>query len=108
LGDFPSQLGVLPPATFLDWALVVDLCERIEDIEEDHPQKVRGVCLKSRGRRKLLNLECSINYDAYGTSSRALERQGLCCLVWSALCGFGFEGWVFLLFCLGFSFARFS
>jgi hypothetical protein len=46
------------------------LCEGIEDIEEDHPRKVKGVRLKPRGRRELLNLECSINYDAYGTSSR--------------------------------------
>jgi len=31
---------------------------------------VNGVRPKPRGRRELLNLECSINYDAYGTSSR--------------------------------------
>jgi hypothetical protein len=39
-------------------------------IEEDHPREVKGACSNPRGRRELLNLECSINYDTTGTSSR--------------------------------------
>jgi hypothetical protein len=39
-------------------------------IEEDHPWEVKGVCSKTRGRRELLNLECSINYDTAVVSSR--------------------------------------
>lgn len=64
------SLGVFPPAIFLDLALVGDSCEGIEDTEEDHPWKVKGVCPKPKGRGELPNLECSINYDAYGLSSR--------------------------------------
>jgi hypothetical protein len=45
----------------LDWALFGD--EGIEDVLDDTTQKVKG-------RRELLNLECSINYDAKGASSR--------------------------------------
>jgi hypothetical protein len=145
-GDFPYPLRVFSPATPLDWALGCDKdvcpvvgvsCEGIEDktmalltaIEEDHPREVKGVCSKSRGRRELLNLECSINYD---TSARPLgvgkARLTFCsveCFVWvsgqrafgvlwvSGLsdCGvrglFGFCGF-FLLFCLSFCFARSS
>lgn len=40
-----------------------DSCEGIEDTEEDHPRKVNGVRPKPAGRRELLNLECSINYE---------------------------------------------
>jgi hypothetical protein len=37
-------------------------------IENDHIREAKGVC--SRGRRELLNLQNSINYDSTGTSSR--------------------------------------
>ena len=63
-------LGVFPPAIFLDWALVGDSCEGIEDTEGDHPWTVKGVCPKPKGRWELPNLERYINYDAYGSSSR--------------------------------------
>lgn len=53
-------------------------CERNKDhivalltaIKEDHTRVVKGACSKPRGRRELLNQECSINYDTTGTSSR--------------------------------------
>lgn len=70
LRDFPYPSGVFPHATFLDWALVGDSCEGIKDTEEDNPRKVKGVRPKPSNRMKLLNLECSINCDAYDTSSR--------------------------------------
>jgi hypothetical protein len=38
-------------------------------IAEDHVREVKGAWSKSRGRRKLLHLESSINYDI-GVSSR--------------------------------------
>ena len=52
------------------------LCEGNEDhivdllatIGEDHSQEVKGAC--SRGRRGLLNLECSITYETTRASSR--------------------------------------
>ena len=53
-------LWVISPATLLDWALSGD--EEIEDLIQDTPRKVKG-------RRKLLNLECSITYDANRVSS---------------------------------------
>jgi hypothetical protein len=74
-------LGDFPLATLLVWALFGD--EGIEDLIEDIPLKVKG-------RRELLNLECSINYDAKGASSRrgegkarliAFDGFGHCCLV---------------------------
>jgi hypothetical protein len=40
-----------------------DLCEEIDVTLEVTPQKIKG-------RRELLNLECSINHDAKGASSR--------------------------------------
>jgi hypothetical protein len=83
-GDFPYLLGVFPPAMPLDWALGCEdtvmgiSCEGFEDttlvfltaIEEDHHWEVKGVHSKNRGRRELLNLECSINYDIACSSSR--------------------------------------
>jgi hypothetical protein len=93
-------LGDFPLATLLVWALFGD--EGIEDLIEDIPLKVKG-------RRELLNLECSINYDAKGASSRrgegkarliAFDGFGHCCLVGVGVVGFfGQVGlWVFLLF----------
>jgi hypothetical protein len=72
---FFAPLGIFPLFTPLDWALfclkdigpvVGLLCEGNEDqvvalltaIEEDHSRAVKGA--SSRGRRELLNLECSI------------------------------------------------
>jgi hypothetical protein len=54
------------------------LCEGLEDqtvalltaIGEDHSWEVTEAYSKSRGRRELLNLECFINYDTSGVSSR--------------------------------------
>jgi hypothetical protein len=53
----------LSPATRLDWALIGDLFEGIDVTLKVTPQKVKG-------RRELRNLECSINYDVKGASSR--------------------------------------
>jgi hypothetical protein len=39
-------------------------------IEEDLQREVKAACPKTRGRRELLNLECSINYDTACASSR--------------------------------------
>jgi hypothetical protein len=50
-------LWVIPPATRLDWVLMGEPCEGIDVTLEATPQKVKG-------RREVLNLECSINYDA--------------------------------------------
>jgi hypothetical protein len=55
--DFSYPLGDFSPATRLD------LCEGFEDTKVDLPRK-------GKGRRELLNLECSINYDSKGASSR--------------------------------------
>jgi len=46
--------------------------EGIEDLIADTPQKVKG-------RRELLNLEGSINYDAKGTSSRHGDGKAHAC-----------------------------
>ena len=69
---------------------------------EDHSQDVKGVC--SRGRRELINLKCSINYENSGAPSRqgrgtarffSVER-----FVWVLdLRAFGFL-WVFFFFFL--------
>jgi hypothetical protein len=52
-----------------------------------------------KGRRELKNLECSIKYDAKGTSTRrgeaSLSFSSFVCLVSLGLCcfvGFGLEG----------------
>jgi hypothetical protein len=87
--DFPYPLGIFTP---LDWALVC-----IKDVgpvkgvsSEGNVEKpsthvghrrgsfsggTRGLHSKSRGRRELLNLECSINYDTLGASSRRGEGK---------------------------------
>ena len=103
-GDF------CPPITSLDWALfcVKNVCPRVgvscDDqtmalltaIDEDSPWEIKGVCSISRGRRELLNLACSINYENTGVSSRR-GKGGSCFLALSASCGllvfggFGFE-----------------
>jgi hypothetical protein len=59
--SFRTLLSDFPHATMLDWALFGD--EGIEDLIEHTPRKVKG-------RREVLNLECSISYDAKGASSR--------------------------------------
>jgi hypothetical protein len=80
-----DDLGIFPPITPLDWAHscvkdvdpVVGLsCDGYEDptvalliaIEKYHSREVKGAC--SRGKRELLNLECSINYESTSASSR--------------------------------------
>jgi tRNA(His) 5'-end guanylyltransferase len=40
----------------------------LKAIEEDHAREGKGA--SSRGRRELLNLECSINYESTCASSR--------------------------------------
>jgi hypothetical protein len=57
---FPLPFGDFPPATCLDWTLMGDLCKGIGYVTL---QKVKA-------KKRLLYLECSINYDAKGTSSR--------------------------------------
>ncbi len=76
--SLPSRF--FSPATPLDWALfcVQDICpvvgiscEGHEDqtvalltvIEEGHLREEKGACSKSRGKRELLNLECTINFE---------------------------------------------
>jgi hypothetical protein len=39
-------------------------------IEEVHLWEEMGACSNPRGIRELWNLECSINYDSVGASSR--------------------------------------
>jgi hypothetical protein len=68
-GEFLYPLGDFPPATLLDWALFGD--ERIKDLIEDTPRKFKG-------RRELLNLECSINYDAKGASRSGKGKAHSC------------------------------
>jgi hypothetical protein len=103
-GDFPSPLETFPLSLLwigLNFVLricpVVGVsCEKNKDytvalltaIEEDHTRVVKGACSNPRGRRELLNQECSINYDTAGTSSRLWERRGSRFLELSALCGF--------------------
>lgn len=60
---FHTLWVIFPPATLLDWALWGDPSEGIEDRKEAFPWKVKG-------RRELLNIECSINYDSKGASSK--------------------------------------
>lgn len=69
-GEFLCPLGDFPPATLLDWALFGD--EEIEDLIEDIARRVKG-------SRELLNLECSINYDAKGTSSSCGKGKAHAC-----------------------------
>jgi hypothetical protein len=65
-GEFPYPLGDFPPTTLLDWALFGD--EGIEDLIKVSPRKVKG-------GGEPLNLECSINFDAKGASSRRGKRK---------------------------------
>jgi hypothetical protein len=116
-----------PPITLLDWALfcvknvcpmVGVSCEGVEDqtmalltaIDEDSPWEIKRVCFISRGRRELLNLACSINYENTGVGFWSLGVSGLKTffllligLVWCWVV------WVFLLLalvrCFLFSFA---
>jgi hypothetical protein len=60
---FHTLWVIFPPATLLDWPLWGDPCEGIEDTKEAFPWKVKS-------RRELLNIECSINYDSMGASSK--------------------------------------
>lgn len=41
-------------------------------IEEGHLWEEKGACSKSRGKRELLNLECSINYETTGMGKARL------------------------------------
>jgi hypothetical protein len=105
-----------PPITLLDWALfcvknvcpmVGVSCEGVEDqtmalltaIDEDSPWEIKRVCFISRGRRELLNLACSINYENTGVGFWSLGVSGLKTF-------FFFVDWFSLVLgCLGFSFA---
>jgi hypothetical protein len=60
---------------------VGDSCEGIEDTEEDHPRKVKGVRPKPKGRRELLNLECSIARPL-GVGKAKLTLSSVKGLVW--------------------------
>jgi hypothetical protein len=79
-GDFPSPRGFFFPCHSFGLALfcVQDICpvvgiscEGHEDqtvalltvIEEGHLREEKGACSKSRGKRELLNLECTINFE---------------------------------------------
>lgn len=107
-GDFPCSLGDFPHATCLDWALMGDPCKGIDVTLEVTPRK-------GKGRRELINLECSIDYDVKGTSSRLRKSKTHarveCLRRCQALlfCGFWFRGhvrcvilWVVLLYRLSF------
>lgn len=39
-------------------------------IDDDHSREVKGARSKTKGRKELLNLGCSINYDTACVSSR--------------------------------------
>jgi len=67
-GDSPYPLGVLPPDLTLDWELDgdedVDPSLAIQEaIEEDFHRGVKAARSKTKGRRKLLNMVSSINYN---------------------------------------------
>jgi hypothetical protein len=74
-GDSPYPLGVCPPDIALDW-----MSDGVEDenlsvaildaIEEDFHQVKKGVRLKIKGRREVLNLKSSINYGGASVPSR--------------------------------------
>jgi len=42
----------------------------LEAIEEDFHRRVKAACLKTKGRKKVLNLVNSINYSDFSASSR--------------------------------------
>jgi hypothetical protein len=69
-GEFPYFLGDFPPTTRLDWVLFGN--EGIKDVIKDTPQKVKG-------KRELMNLECSINYDVKGASSTHGKAKAHAC-----------------------------
>jgi hypothetical protein len=48
-------------------------------IGEDNLREVKGASSYSKGRRELLNLECSINYDSAGASSRRRKGKAHAC-----------------------------
>jgi hypothetical protein len=90
-GDFPSPLDFFPLSlpwiglcfvlrTFVLWwgshvrGLRIKTVALLTAIGEDHSREEKEAYSKSRGRRELLNLECSINYDTSGASSR--HRKG--------------------------------
>jgi hypothetical protein len=89
------SLGDSLPATYLDLASMDLMGESREGLDVTFEVTSRKV----KGRRELKNLECSIKYDAKGTSTRRGEASllfssfvclvslGLCCFV-----GFGLEG----------------
>jgi hypothetical protein len=115
-GDFPFPMESFPPVTPLDLALFCaeNICPMVgvscegnkeqtvallTTIEEGHPREVKGSCSNPRGRRELLNLECSIKYDTSGASSRSGKHSrahifSVECFVWVSstrvvgVCGF--------------------
>lgn len=57
----------------------------VTEIEEDNSQEITGAC--SRGRGELLNLECSINFDSMGASTRQGKGKASVFLPLNTLCG---------------------
>lgn len=79
-GDSPYPLDVLPPRMALDWE--VDSIEDedpslaiLDAFEEDFLREVKVACPKSKGRRGILNLVSSINYDDASASTCHRKRK---------------------------------
>jgi hypothetical protein len=77
--DSHYPLGVLPPKLTLDWDLNSDedmdpSLAILEAIEEDFHRRVKAARPKTKGRREVLNLVNSINYNDSSTSFR--RRKG--------------------------------
>lgn len=72
--DFPLPLGVCPPDWAVDWELESDECldpslAIFDAIEENFHRGVKAARPKSKGRREVLNLASSINYEDSCASS---------------------------------------
>jgi hypothetical protein len=77
--DSHYPLGVLPPKLTLDWDLNSDedmdpSLAILEAIEEDFHRRFKAARPKTKGRREVLNLVNSINYNDSSTSFR--RRKG--------------------------------
>lgn len=74
-GDSHYPLDVLPPDLALDWELdsnedMDPSLAILEAIEEDFHRRVKAACLKTKGKKEVLNLVSSINYSDIRASSR--------------------------------------
>lgn len=88
-GDYPYPLGVFPPSMPLDWVLDIDVDEDpplalLNVSEEDFIREVKVARPKTRGKRVLLNLVSSINYEKLvhplGERNARLKCKSIECL----------------------------